>query len=87
VRGWRAHPLTPVMALPVAAGETSLQRSLPNAKEPLMTLTELKGKYAREFVAFRRRAETAPTLRDVVSWIEPFPRRQNGFGHQQALAG
>ena len=82
-----------------------------------MTLTELKGKYARlsveiealagagghseaklarltheleeidrEFVAFRRRAETAPTLRDVVSWLEPFPRRQNEFGQQQALA-
>ena len=84
-----------------------------------MTLTELKGKYARlnveiealagagvhseaklarltheleqidrEFVAFRRRAETAPTLRDVVSWIEPFPRRHNdqGLGQQGASA-
>ena len=82
-----------------------------------MTLTELKGKYARlnieiealagggghseaklarlileleeidrEFVALRRRAATAPTLRDVVSWIEPFPRGQNGFGHPQAFA-
>ena len=82
-----------------------------------MTLTELKGKYARlsveiealagagshsqakqarltheleeidrEFVAFRRRAETAPTLRDVVSSLEPFPRRQNDFGQQRALA-
>jgi hypothetical protein len=27
----------------------------------------------REFVAFRRRAAAAPTLSDVVSWIEPFP--------------
>ena len=75
-----------------------------------MTLTELKGKYARlsveiealagagahseaklarltheleeidrEFVAFRRRAETAPTLRDVVSWAELRPRHQNHF--------
>jgi len=82
-----------------------------------MTLTELKGKYARlnveiealagagvhsqaklarltheleeidrEFVAFRRRAETAPTLRDVVSWAEPLPRRQGGFGQQGAVA-
>jgi hypothetical protein len=82
-----------------------------------MTLTELKGKYARlnieiealagagvhseaklarltheldeidrEFVAFRRRAETAPTLRDVVSWIEPYPRRPSDMGQQQALA-
>ena len=82
-----------------------------------MTLTELKGKYARlsveiealagaeahseaklarltheleeidrEFVAFRQRAATAPTLCDVVSWIEPFPRGQTGFGQQQAFA-
>ena len=70
-----------------------------------MTLTELKGKYARlnveiealagagvhsqaklarltheleeidrEFIAFRRRAETAPRLSDVVSWAE-LPQR------------
>ena len=41
----------------------------------------------REFVAFRRRAETAPTLRDVVSWVDPLPHRQSGFSQQQALAG
>ena len=82
-----------------------------------MTLTELKGKYARlsveiealagagvhsqaklarltheleeierEFVAFRRRAETAPTLHDVVSWVEPLPRRPDDFGQQRASA-
>jgi len=82
-----------------------------------MTLTELKGKYARlsveiealagagihseaklarltheleeidrEFVAFRRRAETAPTLRDVVSWAELPPLRQNTFGEPRASA-
>ena len=81
-----------------------------------MTLTELKGKYARlsaeiealagagvhseaklarltheleeidrEFVACRR-AETAPTLRDVVSWVEPFARPRNDFGQQRPSA-
>lgn len=82
-----------------------------------MTLTELKGKYARlsveiealagagghseaklarltheleeidrEFVAFRRRAEAAPILHDVVSWAELLPGRQAAFGAARASA-
>jgi hypothetical protein len=105
------------MAAAAVGSETPFRRSSPTAaKEPFMTLTELKGKYARlsveiealagagahseaklarltheleeidrEFVAFRRRAETAPTLRDVVSWTELRPRHQNHF-EQRASA-
>lgn len=42
----------------------------------------------REFVAFRRRAETAPTLFDVVSWAEIGAARHAGAGRElHAAAG
>jgi hypothetical protein len=57
-----------------------------HSEAKLARLTHELEEIDREFVAFRRRAETAPTLRDVVSWVEPFARRQNDFGQQRALA-
>ena len=40
----------------------------------------------REFVAFRRRAAAAPTLHDVVSWIEPFAPSRMGAANVSAAA-
>ena len=55
-----------------------------HSEAKLARLTHELEEIDREFVAFRRRAETAPTLRDVVSWVEPLPRRQ--VGHREQLA-
>jgi hypothetical protein len=53
-----------------------------HSEAKLARLTHELEEIDREFVAFRRRAETAPTLRDVVSWAELRPPRQDDFGQR-----
>lgn len=53
-----------------------------HSEAKLARLTHELEEIDREFVAFRRRAETAPTLRDVVSWAELRPRHQSDFSQR-----
>jgi hypothetical protein len=53
-----------------------------HSEAKLARLTHELEEIDREFVAFRRRAETAPTLRDVVSWAELRPGRQSDFSQR-----
>jgi hypothetical protein len=46
-----------------------------HSEAKLARLTHELEEIDREFVAFRRRAQAAPTLRDVVTWAEPATSR------------